>query len=201
MKKLFLLLPVIILSFSAADSALTKEEREVAIKYMKETKEGFLNDVKGLSETQLNFKTSPDRWSVAQCIEHIAIAENALMGLIQNNQKQPADPSKRPEVKATDTDVWTKVTDRSRKGTAPEFLKPSGKFKNSEEAVKAFVEQRDKNIEYVQTTNDDLRDHFMPHPAIGPIDDYQWLILIAAHSRRHTLQIEEVKADPGFPKN
>jgi hypothetical protein len=201
MKKLFLLLPVIILSFSAADTTLTKEEREAAINHLKETKEGFLNDVKGLSEAQLNFKTSPERWSVAQCIEHIALAENSIMGLVQNNQKQPADPSKHSEVKTTDADVWARVTDRSHKATAPEFLKPSNKFKNSEEAVKAFVEQRDKNIEFVQTTNEDLRDHFMPHPALGPLDDYQWILLIAAHSRRHTLQIEEVKADPGFPKN
>ena len=201
MKKLFFLLPVIFLGFSAADTTLTKEERETAIKYMKETKEGFLNDVKGLSEAQLNFKAAPERWSIAQCMEHIAIAENALMGLIQDNQKKPADLSKRSEVKVTDADLLAKVTDRSRKGTAPEFLKPSNKFKNSEETIKAFVEQRDKNMEYIQTTNDDLRDHFMPHPAIGMLDDYQWVLLIAAHSRRHTLQIEEVKTDPNFPKN
>jgi len=93
-----------------------------------------------------------------------------------------------------------KVPDRSTKRTAPEFLKPSGKFKNSEEAIKAFVEQRDKNIEYIQTTNDDLRNHFLPHGTLGLLDDYQWLLVISAHSRRHTLQIEEVKADPNFPK-
>jgi hypothetical protein len=200
MKKIFLLLPVIFLSFSVADKSLSKEERETAIKYFKETKEGFLNDVKGLSEAQLNFKSSPERWSVAECIEHIAIAEGALMGLVQNNEKQPVDSSKRSQVKATDADVMAKVPDRSTKRIAPEFLKPSGKFKNSEEAIKAFVEQRDKNIEYVQTTTNDLRNHFLPHSSLGLLDDYQWLLVISAHSRRHTLQIEEVKADPNFPK-
>ena len=42
--------------------------------------------------------------------------------------------------------------------------------------------------------------HSVPHPALKTIDAYQWLLLLAAHSARHTAQIEEVKADPNFPK-
>ena len=33
------------------------------------------------------------------------------------------------------------------------------------------------------------------------LDGYEWLLYIAAHSERHTKQIDEVKADPHFPKN
>ena len=56
-------------------------------------------------------------------------------------------------------------------------------------------------MDYVRTTNDDLRDHFGPHPTLGTLDGYQWILLISAHSERHTKQIEEVKADPNFPKD
>lgn len=199
MKKLAFLSAVIFLSFSTTDTTLTKEERDVAVKYFKESKEIFLNDVKGLSEAQLNFKASPEKWSVAQCIEHIAIAESKLMEIVQTNLKQSSDSVKKPGTKVADTDIWPFVTDRSKKRIAPEFLQPSDTFKNSDDAIKTFVSRRDKNIEYVETTNDDLRNHFMPH-ALGMLDDYQWMIVIAAHSRRHTLQIEEVKADPNFPK-
>jgi hypothetical protein len=31
------------------------------------------------------------------------------------------------------------------------------------------------------------------------MDAYQWLLLLAAHTERHTAQIEEIKADPKFP--
>ena len=55
-------------------------------------------------------------------------------------------------------------------------------------------------MDYIRTTDDDLRDHFFDHPVLGPMDGYQWLLLIATHSARHTAQIEEVKADPNFPK-
>ena len=53
------------------------------------------------------------------------------------------------------------------------------------------------------STQDDLRDHFRDHPvpAIGTLDAYQWILLISGHTRRHTAQILEVKADPNFPKN
>jgi uncharacterized damage-inducible protein DinB len=203
MKKLLLLLPaVFFLSFSRTGSTLSKAERDYAVKYMNETKETLMRGVKGLSEAQLNFKAAPDRWSIAQCLEHIAISENALIGFMQSTSlKQAADSSKKAEIKVSDEDILKKITDRSRKATAPDFLQPSGKFKTSEEALNTFVEQRNKNIEYIKSTNDDLRNHFMQHPALGTIDDYQWILVIAAHSRRHTLQIEEVKSDPNFPKN
>ena len=38
-------------------------------------------------------------------------------------------------------------------------------------------------------------------PGLGqPLDAYQWLLFISAHSERHTKQILEVKADPNFPQ-
>jgi hypothetical protein len=33
------------------------------------------------------------------------------------------------------------------------------------------------------------------------MDAYQWLLLNAAHCKRHTAQILEVKADPNYPKS
>jgi hypothetical protein len=66
--------------------------------------------------------------------------------------------------------------------------------------TKAFEDSRKVAMDYIGTTNDDLRDHFFDHPAFGTLDGYQWLLLISAHSARHTAQIEEVKADPNFPK-
>src|SRR5436309_163468 len=72
-----------------------------------------------------------------------------------------------------------------------------------DKAMQQFIASRAHTIEYIKTTKDDLRDHFFDHPvpAIGTLDAYQWIMLISGHSRRHTLQILEVKADPNFPKS
>ncbi|MCI0750312.1 MAG: DinB family protein, partial [Flammeovirgaceae bacterium] len=62
--------------------------------------------------------------------------------------------------------------------------------------------KRDGNIKYVNKTSEDLRNHFFTFPveAIGTLDSYQLFIFMAGHTKRHTLQIEEVKGNPNFPK-
>jgi hypothetical protein len=66
--------------------------------------------------------------------------------------------------------------------------------------VAHFKQSRDRNIAYLQTTQDDLRSHFLDHPAMKTLDAYQWMLLVSAHSERHTSQINEVKMDPNYPK-
>jgi hypothetical protein len=55
-------------------------------------------------------------------------------------------------------------------------------------------------LEFLQSTPD-LRAHVFDSPLKQPLDAYEWLLFMGAHSERHTKQILEVKADPGFPKN
>ena len=180
---------------------LTPEEREAALKSLQATHDAFLQSISGLSEKQWRFKPAPDRWSVAEVSEHIALSESMIMGFVQGQiMTSAATPEKRAEVKVTDTQILQMVPDRSHKAQAPEFLKPTGKWATREDLTKAFEDARKSTMDYVRTTNDDLRDHFGPHPLLGPMDAYQWILLVSAHSERHTKQIEEVKADPNFPK-
>jgi hypothetical protein len=184
-----------------AAKTLTPEEREVALKSLQATRDAFLKSIAGLSEQQWKFKPAPDRWSVAEVSEHIAISESTLLGLVQGKiMASPAAPEKRADDKFTDQQILAMIPDRSHKAQAPEFLKPTNRWATREELVSAFEKSRDATIDYVRTTNDDLRDHFGPHPTLGTLDAYQWILLISAHSERHTKQIEEVKADPNFPK-
>jgi hypothetical protein len=184
-----------------APSALSAEERETALKHLQATHDAFLKSISGLSEKQWKFKPAPDRWSVAEVAEHIAVSESGIFGMVQGKvMTSPATPEKRAEAKGKDEAVLTMVVDRNHKAQAPEFLKPTNRWATREELIKSFEESRKATMDYVKTTNDDLRDHFGPHPLLGPLDAYQWILLISAHSERHTKQIEEVKADPNFPK-
>jgi hypothetical protein len=124
------------------------------------------------------------------------------MSLVQKRlMSSPAAPEKREQVKGKDQMILERMPDRSHKAQAPEILRPTGRWATEVDLVKAFNESRAANMEYIRTTNDDLRDHFFDHPVFGPLDGYQWLLLLSAHSARHTAQIEEVKADPNFPKD
>jgi DinB superfamily len=202
MKKALLLFSMISLfSYKTYDKTLTQSERDYAVQFMIQTRDALLNDVNGLNPAQINFKADSTRWSVAQCVEHIAVAEGTLMMFVQMSLKSPADPSKRDSIKYTDQQIVNGVQDRTRKFQAPEMLRPDGKFVSYQAALDSFLVRRNRNIEYVKTTQDDLRDHFFQHPVMGTMDDYQGILLMVGHSKRHTLQLEEVKANPGYPKN
>ena len=186
---------------AAAKSTLTKQERADAIKYLEDTRKKFLTSIKGLSEAQWKFKAAPDRWSVAEVAEHIALSEDMIFGLISKQvMNAPAAPEKKELVKGKDEIVRKNVVNRDTKVQAPEQLKPVNKWATQAELVKAFNASRNNTASYVKTTQEDLRAHIAPHPVFKELDAYQWLLLLAGHSERHTLQILEVKADPQFPK-
>lgn len=177
----------------------TESDRELAVNQLKASREKFVNAVTGLSEAQLKFKPTPDRWSVAEVAEHITLAEDFLFNYANNGVlKTPATPEK--ERKITDDQVLAAVTDRSVKAQAPEPAKPTGKFKTISETMLEFEKKRARTIDFVKTTPIDLRSHFSGFGNRGEIDGLQWFLVISAHCDRHIAQINEVKADPNFPK-
>lgn len=203
MRKLFAGAAIAILAAAGAASVraqeVTQTEKDRALQYLESTKKNIQEATKGLSEAQWNFKPGPDRWSVAQVMEHIAAAEDFLRGLIQEQvMKAPADPSR--DLKKTDDAVLAMVPDRSHKAQAPEPLVPTNRFASPDGSMKHFLESRTTTEQYLKTTNG-LRDHAIDSPLGMKLDGYEFVLLIAAHSERHTKQIMEVKADPNFPKN
>ena len=200
MKRLFLLfvLPVVFSSFITVTSELTGAERKFAVDHLNKTRADLIASVKGLSEAQLNYKPAPDRWSVLECVQHIVLVSQALFAQEKQTAKTPNDSNFKSNV--TDSIFITMVEDRSHKVQTAEPFKPVySPYKNLDETLTAFNAGRDSLINYVQTTNDDLRNHFASMP-FGKIDAYQLILLISAHTNRHMQQINEVKADPNFPK-
>ena len=201
MKKILLFVTaVMVLSFVAPEKGISKKERKDAARFLKETEMGVYAAVKNLSEAQLKFKAAEDKWSVEECLKHIAASETMLWQAANGAIEQAANPEKRTEIKMTDEEVKTKIADRSHKVKTMTPLEPQNiAFKNAEEALASFKGNRTKLITYVSYTEADLRNHVAIFP-FASLDAYQVILFIGAHSRRHTLQIEEVKMDPNFPK-
>lgn len=191
----------ILLSFVATPDTISKKEKKYASKFLKETKKEVADALKGLTEAQLKFKPAADVWSIEECMKHIAVTEKALWGMAEANLKQPATPEKRVDVKWTDEDVIKKIEDRSVKVKTNDRSKPENTpYKSAEEAWQSFKQDRDKLIEYVKGTEDDLRNHIVAMP-FGSMDTYQFILFISAHSNRHMQQMNEVKTNPAYPKN
>jgi hypothetical protein len=196
-----ILLVLTMLLTPMADQTLSQAERDHAVAELESSQKAFLEATNGLSEAQWNFKPAPDRWSVAECAEHIGVTEAFILNLITEQAlKGPAEPEKRAQVQGKDTSMMAMAVDRSAKFKAPESIQPTRRWATSGEITKNVLESRARTIQFVSTTQEDLRDHFMDHPVFKTLDTYQWILLTSAHMRRHTAQILEVKADLNFPK-
>ncbi|HMC59410.1 MAG TPA: DinB family protein, partial [Candidatus Solibacter sp.] len=159
----------------------------------------MLASIQGLSADQWAFKPAPTVWSVKECAEHLILAEDYIFGATQQMLKSPAVARPAGSNEEMDHKLVAGVQDRSKKVSAPEAIVPSGKFATPEDAAREFTARRDKTIAYVKSTDDDLRVHVGPGP-VGPMDTYQFLLLLASHSARHTAQIREVQANAEYPK-
>jgi DinB superfamily len=194
---------IVILVCSGATLAhaqeVTPAEKEKALQYLESTKKAVLEATKGLSEAQWNFKPGPDRWSIAQVMEHIAAAEDFIRGMVvEKVMLAPSVPDR--DVKKIDDGVIAMVPDRTHKLQAPEPIVPTNRYGSPDASMKHFVESREKTEDYLKTTPG-LRDHAVDSPMGVKMDGYEFILLIAAHSERHTKQILEVKADPNYPRN
>jgi hypothetical protein len=190
---------VVLLLSTAFGQTLTPADREKGLRYLEQTRDGVVAATKGLSEAQLKFKPAPDRWSVAEVLEHISVVEGAIYGNVTEKIMQaPAAAADRDTAKI-DAQVLAMVPDRSHKVKAPEQFVPTGRWPAAD-TLDQFLKTRAQTVAFFESTPD-LRAHVGGESPFGPLDAYQWLMFTAAHSARHTKQILEVKADPNFPRN
>ena len=203
MRSVFKLLPVFLtLCLCMNADPLEKGERDRAMSYLHATRKQFLDAVQGVSAVQAKWKAAPDRWSVAEVAEHIAVSEDFVYQIVTAKalKSPPATEEQKALTKGKDEVIPRAVPDRSRKFQAPEPIVPTGKFADIEETRKAFVALRDRTIAFIEKTNVSLRDYVAPHPAMKEMDAYQWILFLAAHSERHLKQLQEVKESPGYPE-
>ena len=74
-----------VLALPLSGEPLSKGERDQAMSHLQGTRKMILDFIAPLSEAQWTFKAGPDRWSIAECAEHITETENLLRGLIQQS--------------------------------------------------------------------------------------------------------------------
>lgn len=185
-----------VIPLAMAAQSLTQSERDRAMSYLHATRKQFLDIVTTVSAEQLRYKPAPGRWSIAEIAEHLTLVEDSVFQAAQAAlQKPPSAPDP-----ALDEKMQQDVASRARRASAPEGFVPRGRWTKAADLASEFKARRDRSNEFIQTTPAALRQHALPHPALGRLDAYQWFLFAAAHADRHIQQMREVMADPGFPK-
>lgn len=173
---------------------MTQAEREHLVAHLEMTQSWLTDEVSSLSTAQLNFRPSPDRWTVAEVVQHLVVAEPNYWKLLQDALKQP--PRKLGE-QATDADVLWYGIDRTRHEKTSADQNPKDQVIDAPQALKTFLKMHAQLLQMARTTNEDLRGHAVPE---WQVDAYQCLLEISTHEQRHILQIREIKSSAGFPK-
>lgn len=199
MKKIILPLVVLaVVGFGIMKPGLSDAERKMTADHLTQTLDRLSTTVNELSDAQLNFKATPESWSVAECVEHLTISENMFNGMLQGALKEAANPAMRDSVTMSDEKLIGFISVRDTKVKTPQPFEPSGKFGTHEETLAAFTTKRKEHIDYVNTTTDDLRNHFGKLP-FATIDGLQIILFMSGHTERHVKQMEEVMAHEDFP--
>jgi len=190
-------LAVCVLSAPLCGASMTNEDREHLLVHFEMTTQMVAEEVRGLSPAQLEYKASPDRWSIREVVSHLAVAEPDYWRDIQEALKAAPDMKEKKSV-ATDADILWYGIDRvvhTKTGGGHEKVDT---YKDIGEALGKYQTLRATMIDYIKTTNDDMRAHSFGTQQV--IDCWQWMLEISTHAERHIQQIREIKNDPNFPK-
>ena len=186
-----------VFSQAPAPKVFSEKDREFALKYANDTREDFVKQLTGLSDAQLNFRAGEGRWTIGEIAEHIIVVENALRGMVEGGMKTPA-PACKDEFRIQDVAVILTITNRQQKFTAPEQVRPNGRWKTVPDLLSNFETTRKTSLDFMKNQKEDMRSHFVAMP-LGKLDAFQGFLFMIGHSERHLAQLKEVKADAKYP--
>jgi hypothetical protein len=174
---------------------ITDIERQKALDLLIRSRQALLEAVEGVTEQQARWKPAPERWSILEYVEHLAVSDDALVALVERSLQSPARPETEIERRAREQKIRETPLPRGV-NRAPDTLKPNARFGSLAEALAGFREARQRTMEFTRNTQEDLRSHFAPHTVLGPLDGYQWLV---GNAESHAGHIREIRNLTDFP--
>lgn len=165
-------------------------ERQRLIAHLEMTASWLTDEVSGLSPAQLAFRPAPGAWTILEVVDHLVVVGPIYWQDLQAAVKAPAG---RKTTMSDDDILWYGIDRTNREKAIPSEV-PRG-VTDLRAALDAHRKLHARLLQYVRTTDDDLRSHFVARQGC---DAYQWALLISTHEQRHILQIREIKAGPGF---
>lgn len=188
---------------TSVDPRMTAFDRQKLVDYVDRSERELVALAEALTEQQWRWTPAPGRWSVAEILSHLVVAEDYLFEQAQVAMRSPADPDWEVKTSGKTALLERALPDRSRRVQAPEPLAPVTASMGRDEALRRFRSARARTRSFAVSTNAPLRQHLTKglFPIFDPLNAYQFLLYIPLHTIRHAKQLAEVTADPGFPRS
>ncbi|UFH53210.1 DinB family protein [Spirosoma sp. KNUC1025] len=198
MRFLFYILIAFSLTTSAgyAQKLWTDADRTYTLDNLKRTRDELIRETENLTDAQWHFHESPDRWSIAEVVEHLALWEIIWareIGIGSRNKPQPE------LVKTSQPDSYYQAFIMEEKPhISPDFSRPTG-FIKGKDNLTFFKRLRDQNIAFAEKTEADMRACFELTATNSPRNLHQVYIYQWGHVDRHMRQIRKIKSHPNYP--
>jgi uncharacterized damage-inducible protein DinB len=148
-----------------------------------------------LSQAQLDFKPVPEVWSVSEILSHLNKVERGLPKLYAILLQKLEEAGWQPETQGSMLNSldYAQLDVATLKVQAPERVLPQSGLTKSE-LLEALKQSRQAVLDAIAPAGDyDLSGVKWPHPALGEINFYQWILFIGKHEQRHLNQILGLK--------
>lgn len=172
---------------------MTAGDRQRLLAHLRMTEDWLVSEVAGLTPAQLAFQMTPESWTIAQVVEHLALAEPQYWTMVLDSVKQPDTTEALP---ATDAAILWYGIDRTDRQKTGEARVPKGKFSEPGQALAELRKLRATIRDFASTTQENLRAKKLQG---GNMNVYQWVLMISTHSQRHIQQIREIKNHAKYP--
>jgi len=184
------------MSSAAAQSSQLHPRIHELIEYLAEHRRRLHEAVASVPPPLRERKPAPDRWSVAEVVEHVSLVEQRVAALLTRKVTAARASGAGPDPD-TSSVVSTyanpdAVVDRSRKLSAPVLVHPTGAM-DTEAGTEALVQAHAAMVSSLQNANGvNLAPLVATHPALGALNMYHWVVALALHDDRHAAQIREI---------
>jgi hypothetical protein len=155
----------------------------------------ILDRVQGLTQSQIDYKSSPETWSVGEVLHHLILIEVSISKLfnklIKENQRVVGVSD------AIRIEAMTYGADGPQQ--APEFGIPA-QGRPFGDLLTELVGTRERTTQTLaKYTSDDPSELRWTHQRFGDMGMAHWVRFIGLHEGHHLRQIERIIAAPGFP--
>jgi DinB family protein len=205
MKKIKFILSAVICLLVAlhsfAQALWTESDRKYLIDNLKRTRDLVIEETKNLTEQQWTFKEAPDRWSINEVVEHLAIWELLLDREISQALVAGPQPELAKRNEKTDSSILAFLTEEkphiTTEYTKPfTFTVPMGLNRGANNLA-WLVKMRNESLNFLDSTKTDLRYYFL---RAGRGNVHQVYITIFAHTDRHLRQLRKIKSNANYPR-
>jgi hypothetical protein len=160
-----------------------------------------------LSNAQLNWTSATDRWSIAQCLDHLTAASRAFDPYFAEALKRGRDkwPVNSPTIyRPSWVGGWLikfVVPEATRKVSSPKIFQPS-QSPGIENALEKFLKQQDEFLRFVREAEGLDYNKTRLRSPVTPLMRYSLadaFVVTVVHGQRHLAQAKRVRETPGFP--